>query len=220
MAKRRKVGSLLALAVLSVVVQRPMHAYEMASVLRARGKDQDMAIKWGSLYTVVHNLAKHGLLREAGSDRQGGRPERTVYEITAEGRAELADWTRELLSDPEEAPRRFEAGLSVMGGLPPEEVTALLRRRLAALDRLTAAQREALERDGGELPRLFVLESEYALAMREAEAAWTRSLLDELTGGTFPRLEEWRAVHGAGRMPADVAELAERGRDTDRPEHA
>ncbi|MEV0198295.1 PadR family transcriptional regulator [Nonomuraea sp. NPDC050691] len=215
MVKRRKVGSLLALAVLSVVAQRPMHAYEMASVLRSRGKDQDMAIKWGSLYTVVHNLARHGLLREAGSDRQGGRPERTVYEITEEGRAELADWTRELLSDPEEAPRRFEAGLSVMAGLPPEEVTALLRRRLDALQDLIAAQREALERDTGGLPRLFVLESEYGLAMREAEAAWTRALLDELAGGTFPRLEEWRAFHGTGRLPADVAELAEGGRVTD-----
>ncbi|MDR8410074.1 PadR family transcriptional regulator [Nonomuraea sp. 3-1Str] len=215
MAKRRKVGSLLALAVLSVVAQRPMHAYEMASVLRARGKDQDMAIKWGSLYTVVHNLARHGLLREAGSDRQGGRPERTVYEITAEGRAELADWTRELLSDPEEAPRRFEAGLSVMGGLAPEEVTALLRRRLDALERLVAAQREALERDAGDLPRLFVLESEYALAMREAEAAWTRSLLEELAAGTFPRLAEWRAFHGSGHIPQDMAGLAERGAVTD-----
>ncbi|MBN6056874.1 PadR family transcriptional regulator [Nonomuraea sp. RK-328] len=215
MAKRRKVGSLLALAVLSVVAQRPMHAYEMASVLRSRGKDQDMEIKWGSLYTVVHNLARHGLLREAGSDRQGGRPERTVYEITEEGRAELADWTRELLSDPEETPRRFEAGLSVLAGLPPDEVAALLRLRLDALEGLIAARREALERDSGEIPRLFVLESEYGLAMREAEAAWTRSLLDELAGGTFPRLEEWRAFHGMGLLPADVTELAERGHEPD-----
>ena len=99
--KRRRVGSLLALAVLAVVQERPVHPYEMASVLRARGKDQDMPIKWGSLYTVVGNLEKHGLIEVAGSERSGARPERTVYRITDAGRDELADWVRELLGTPE-----------------------------------------------------------------------------------------------------------------------
>ena len=98
--KRRRVGSLLALAVLAVVQERPVHPYEMASVLRARGKDQDMPIKWGSLYTVVGNLEKHGLIEVAGSERSGARPERTVYRITDAGREELADWVRELLGCP------------------------------------------------------------------------------------------------------------------------
>ena len=62
MAKKRKVANLMALAVLATVVQRPMHRYEMASVMRARGKDRDMDIKWGSLYTVVQNLEKNGFL--------------------------------------------------------------------------------------------------------------------------------------------------------------
>jgi hypothetical protein len=55
LAKRRRVGNILALAVLATIVQRPMHPYEIASVLRARGKENDMPIKWGSLYTVVAN---------------------------------------------------------------------------------------------------------------------------------------------------------------------
>ncbi|MBB6348261.1 PadR family transcriptional regulator [Nonomuraea muscovyensis] len=215
MTKRRKVGNLLALAVLSALVQRPMHPYEMASVLRARGKDRDMAVKWGSLYTVVHNLDKHGLIEAAQSSREGGRPERTVYRVTDAGRAELEDWTRELLSTPEEEHPRFEAGLSVMAGLAPDEVTTLLRRRLEALETRIAAQRAALDRERAQIPRLFLVESEYALAMREAEAAWTRSLLDELAAGTFPGLEQWRAYHRTGRLAPDVAGLAERGSVTD-----
>jgi len=62
MAEKRKVANLMALAVLATIVARPMHRYEMASVMRARGKDRDMDIKWGSLYTVVQNLEKHGLV--------------------------------------------------------------------------------------------------------------------------------------------------------------
>lgn len=199
----------MALAVLSAVVQRPMHPYEMASVLRARGTDRDLAVKWGSLYTVVHNLARHGLIEEAGSTRQGGRPERTVYRVTDAGRAELRDWTRELLSRPAEERFRYQAGLSVLGGLPPDEVADLLRQRLGELDGQIADRRRELERDAAEVPRLFLLESEYALAMREAEAAWTRALLGQLAGGTFPRLEEWRAFHRTGHLPPDVAALTE-----------
>ncbi|TMR91689.1 PadR family transcriptional regulator [Nonomuraea basaltis] len=215
MAKRRPVGNLLALAVLTVVVQRPMHPYEMASVLRARGKDQDMRIKWGSLYTVVRNLEKHGLLEAVESSRQGARPERTVYRITDAGRAEADDWTRELLSTPRSEPSAFEAGLSVMGGLGPGEVVPLLRHRLELLEQRIEADRQALERERGELPRLFLVESEYALAMREAEAGWVRSLLAELAGGTFPGLEEWRAYRETGRLPPGVAGIAERGRTTE-----
>lgn len=196
MAKRRPVSNLLALAVLTAVVQRPMHPYEMASVLRARGKDQDMPIKWGSLYTVVRNLDKHGFLEAVESGRQGGRPERTVYRITEAGRQEADDWTRELLSTPEREPSAFEAGLSVMGGLGPDEVTSLLRRRLELLENQIAADRPALEEERGQVLRLFLVESEYALAMLEAQAAWVRELLAELTEGTFPDLEGWRAYHG------------------------
>ena len=86
MAAKRKVDNLMALAVLATVVQQPMHRYEIASLIRARGKDQDMDVKWGSLYTVVQNLAKHGFLEVVGTSRQGARPERTVYQITEAGR--------------------------------------------------------------------------------------------------------------------------------------
>jgi DNA-binding PadR family transcriptional regulator len=211
MAKRRPVRNLLALAVLSVVVDRPMHPYEMAAVLRERGKDQDMPIKWGSLYTVVRNLERHGLLAAVESGRQGRRPERTVYRLTDAGRAELEDWTRELVAVPERERPRFTAGLSVLGVLPPDEATALLRQRLGRLESQLAEERAALARHAREVPRLFLIEAEYDLAVREAEATWLRGLLDELTTGSLPGLAQWRAWHATGEVPAEWTELVERG---------
>lgn len=211
MARRRRVGNLLALAVFSALVERPMHPYEMASILRERGKDQDMKIKWGSFYTVVQNMEKHGLVEAAESTRQGRRPERTVYRITEAGRAEFADWVRELISVPEREQPRFEAGLSVLGVLAPDEVTRLLRQRLDRLEEQLADQREALARHGREIPRLFLVESEYDLAIRAAEATWIRGLLDELTSGTLPGLAQWRAWHTTGEVPPEWADLVERG---------
>ncbi|WP_030924076.1 PadR family transcriptional regulator [Streptosporangium amethystogenes] len=215
MAKRRKVGNMLALAVLSAVYAKPMHPYEMASVLRERGKDQDMRFKWGSLYTVVRNLEKHGFLAVVESIRDGAHPERTIYRITDAGREELVDWVRELIAVPEREQPRFEAGLSVWGVIPPDEVTGLLQQRLALLEKEVAGQREALAGCSREIPRLFLVESEYDLAIREAEMNWTRSLLDELTTGSFPDLAMWRTWHETGWIPPEIEELTERGAVTD-----
>jgi DNA-binding PadR family transcriptional regulator len=206
MAKKRKVANLMALAVLATVVQRPMHRYEMASLMRARGKDRDMDIKWGSLYTVVANLEKNRLLEVIEVTRQGARPERTVYRITDAGRDELVGWTRELIAEPEAEHTRFIAGLSVLAVLTPRDVIDLLRRRLGRLtetiDALTAQLRQA-----SDVPRLFLIEDEYRIAMTQAETDWTRSLLDELSAGTFPYLDAWRKFHETGEMPSEFAEL-------------
>ncbi|WP_141576426.1 PadR family transcriptional regulator [Actinomadura sp. WMMA1423] len=214
MAKRRKVGNLLGLAVLSTVSAKPMHPYEMACLMRARGKDRDMPIKWGSLYTVVGNLEKHGFLAVEGSSRQGARPERTVYRITDAGREELADWVRELVGVPERERPRFEAGLSVLSVLGPDEAERLLRARLAATEREIAEDLAGLEAVS-EVPRLFLLEAEYDLAMRRAEAEWVRGLLAEIEQGTLPDLGTWRAFHETGELPPEIAELAERGAPKD-----
>ena len=215
MAKKRKVDNLMALAVLATVVERPMHRYEMASLMRARGKDQDMDIKWGSLYTVVQNLAKHGLLETIGNTRQGARPERTIYRITAGGRQELLDWTRELIGSPAPENPRFAAGLSVWMLLSPAEVRALLRSRLEKLEASLKARRAVLAEAGAEIPRLFLVEGEYALAMTKAEVSWVRALLDELSSGKYPDLAAWQTWHATGQVPARWAELAQRGSTSD-----
>ncbi|MGY0503627.1 PadR family transcriptional regulator [Nocardia sp. FBN12] len=209
MATKRAVNNLLALAVLSVIVQRPMHRYEIAATLRAHGKDRDMDIKWGSLYTVVQNMEKAGFLEIIGSERDGARPERVIYRITDAGRAEMADWTRELLAAPEPEHHRFTAGLSILAVLPPDEVIELLGVRVAALERTIATTRAELA--ALVLPRLFLVETEYGLAMLEAEARWARSLRDELAAGTFEGLESWRQWHVDGMLAEQIPALGERG---------
>jgi DNA-binding PadR family transcriptional regulator len=208
---KRKVSNLLALAVLATVAERPMHRYEMASLMRARGKDRDMNIKWGSLYTVVSNMEKHGLLLPVGVTRQGARPERTVYQITEEGRRELVDWTRNLIADPQTEHTSFTAGLSVLSVLGPEDAARLLRQRLDRINEQLAAEADELARFAGDIPRLFLIEDEYRTTMLRAEADWVRSLLDELTNGTFPDLEPWRAWHETRTLPSEFVELSRRG---------
>ena len=203
MAKRRKVGNLLALAVLAILVERPMHPYEIAQLLRERGKDSSIKIQWGSLYTVVQNLEKHGFVGAAGTARAGRRPERTVYAITPAGRDELDDWLRELVGVPQQEFTAFEAALSVFGILPPDEAIALLVKRADTIEAQVAADREGLREVMATVPRLFLIETEYKLAIAQAEADWVRSLVTELVEGTMPDLHLWREFQAQLRKETD-----------------
>ena len=209
MAKRRKVSNLLALSLLNLLMQRPMYPYEMASTLRQRGKDQSIKINWGSLYTIVQNLEKYGFIEAVEVAREGRQPERTTYRITEAGRAELMEWLRELLGVPDREYARFEAALGEAAILPPDDLAALLRQRLDTLDAANAEQQAELETVESQIPRLFMIESEYYLAMRRAEADWVRALLKEFTDGTFPGLDDWRQFHQTGQLPDDVLALFE-----------
>jgi DNA-binding PadR family transcriptional regulator len=219
-AKRRKVGNLLALSLLSLLAQRPMYPYEMAQTLRARGKDQNFKINWGSLYTVVANLSKYGFIEESGTVREGKQPERTIYQITDQGLAELRDWLTELLSAPEDEHGGFVAALSEAGILPPDEVIGLLTARLTTLDKANAAQQADLRQWTERLPRVFLIEAEYQLAMRVAQAQWLRGLLTELVDGTISGMDAWRQIHATGQVPPEfyeLDELAKRGWDETPP---
>jgi hypothetical protein len=123
----------------------------------------------------------------------------------------MLDWTRELLSTPEPEHPKFAAGLSVQMILSPDEVIALLRARLGRLEESIAARRAAITEHLQEVPRLFLVEDEFAVAMVEAEAAWVRGLLEELAGGSFPDLASWRGFHDSGELPPELVELSERG---------
>lgn len=211
MAKKRKVGNLLALGVLATLIERPMHRYEIAAQMRERGKDRDMDVKWGSLYTVVQNLEKHGFVEVSGSERDGARPERTIYRLTEAGRAEAEDWLRELISTPEPEHHRFVAGLSIVAMLPPEEVITLLDERIRRLGAEISARQHGIDEEAKTLPRLFLVESEFQVAMLAAEAEWVTTLRAELTSGSFPDIDFWRRFHTEDIPPADVVDMVEGG---------
>jgi DNA-binding PadR family transcriptional regulator len=208
-AKRRKVGNLLALSLLSLLAQRPMYPYEMAQTLRSRGKEQNFKLNWGSLYTVVQNLEKYGFIEAAATEREGRQPERTTYQITGPGRAELRDWLSELLSVPEDEHGGFVTALSEAGILPPDEVIGLLTSRLAILDKDNASQQADLRLWAERLPRVLLIETEYQLAMRVAQASWLRGLLGELVAGTISGMDGWRYLHETGNASPEFEELDE-----------
>jgi DNA-binding PadR family transcriptional regulator len=188
----------LALAVLACLTERPMHPYEMAATMRTRGQDQSIRLNYGSLYGVVENLLKRGLVEEQEVMREGRRPERTVYRITEEGRTEVGDWMAELLGRAAKEFPQFEAGLSLMGVLPPPRVVELLHERVAALQaRLSELDAivEAATRNG--VPRIFLVEMDYERALVDTDCAFTEQLAADIESETLDGVSFWKAVHAA-----------------------
>jgi DNA-binding PadR family transcriptional regulator len=208
MAPPRKLTNPLALAVLAMLMSAPMHPYEIARVLKQRGKGETFKIRYGSLYTVVQDLERRGLVEAQGTVRAGHRPERTVYRLTDDGRQELEDRVRELVGEPVKEYPLFAAVLSLIAVLHPDEVAALLGERLRMLEVDIAATHAAIEElvAGQALPRVFVLETEYALAMKRAEAEWVRGLKKELADGSLPDIQFWRTWHQTRQFPAELAD--------------
>jgi DNA-binding PadR family transcriptional regulator len=209
-SKRRKLSNPLALAVMVFLGERPMHPYEIARLLRQRGKEHSIKINYGSLYTVVQNLEKHGFVEVAGVTRQGNRPERTVYGLTGAGRDEMHDWLADLVAVPAREYPLFETALSLLGALHPDEAAELLAERARALEVEAAALRGVLARLHGELPRIFLVETEYQAHMADAQAAWVRGLLKELADGTLSGADDWRTWHESGAVSEEWAHLDER----------
>jgi DNA-binding PadR family transcriptional regulator len=193
---RRRVSNPLALAVLGCLAERPMHPYEISTTLRTRGKESSIKLNYGSLYSVVESLQKHGLIAARETTREGRRPERTVYEITPAGQEEFEDWLAELLSTPARDFTSLEAGLSLMPGLPPDEVARLLAERadklqmeIASLDAMFAF---AAER---KLPEIFSVESQFRRAMLSAELDFVTRLAEDIRSGAFGGTAVWRRMH-------------------------
>lgn len=197
MATKRKVSNPLALAVMALLYERPMHPYEMVALMRERGKHESVRLRYSSLYSVVAALGREGLIVPRETVREGRRPERTIYEITDAGREEFLTWLRELLRKPVKEYTQFAAGLSFLPGLPPEEAVALLEERVRRLEEETGEMRSRLDTvaEQFELPRLFLVELEHELMLREAELEWVRGLAKEIETGKLGGLSEWRSLH-------------------------
>ena len=181
MANKRKVGNPLALAVLSYLTMKPMHPYELSRTLRDNGDARSIKFNHGSLYMVVQQLAKAGFIAEQETSREGQRPERTIYAITDAGRREVHDWLSELIAQPEHEYPHFVAALSLIAALPPDQVVPLLRARLEALAGQRAEIQGMIDSSLGQgVPRLFLVEEEYRLALLDAEQAFVERFIAEI----------------------------------------
>jgi DNA-binding PadR family transcriptional regulator len=177
----------VALAALGALLERPAHPYQLAAVLAERG----VPVNRGSLYDTVDAMARAGWIEPGPAERSGTRPQRIPYALTETGRAELVRRLDAQIRSPRREFPEFLGAVSHLGVLGPKRAAEALKERagrLAALiDEDQRRLAEALE--GAAVPRLFVIEAEYALAMARAERDWVLALIEDINCGrlVWPR---------------------------------
>jgi DNA-binding PadR family transcriptional regulator len=87
-------------ALLALLAIAPAHGYELKQAFEERFGAAWPPVNIGQVYVTLQRLHRDGLV--AGAEvEQSDRPNKTVYQLTAEGRKELESW----LATPSAAPR-------------------------------------------------------------------------------------------------------------------
>jgi len=191
--KESRRRSPLALVVLALLYEAPMHPYRMQQLIKERGKDEVVNVRQrASVYQTIDRLRRLGLITPREITREEKWPERTVYELTDEGRRTLREWMNEALSTRAREFPEFPVAVSLLGLLTPEEALRQLETRVAALEDDAARIDSQFGTAAAEgLPRLFLLETEYQRATLETELEWVRAVVEDLRTGRLTWSEEW-----------------------------
>jgi DNA-binding PadR family transcriptional regulator len=183
----------VAFAVLASLAERPMHAYGLHRLLQERGKTELVHLPTrASVYPVLDRLARSGFVEVVTTERDAGRPERTVYRLTDAGDTTMRAWLLAYLASGSSERTGFALGLSYAMLAGPGEVAGALEERRARLERERDALRAGLA-DGARigLPELFQLDEAYLLGAIDADVAHTEALLRRLAGGELTWDLEW-----------------------------
>jgi DNA-binding PadR family transcriptional regulator len=184
---RDALASPVVLAALGGLLERPMHAYQLAGVLAERG----VPVNRGSLYDTLDATTRAGWTEPRPAERAGARPQRIPYALTEAGRAELARRLDAQVRTPHREFPEFLGAVSHLGVLGPERAAAALAERAGRLTALIADGQQRLDEvlASGSVPRLFVIEAEYVLAMLRTEKDWVLALAEDVSSGrlAWPR---------------------------------
>jgi DNA-binding PadR family transcriptional regulator len=208
----------LGVLVLGLVGERPMHPYEMFQTLLTRKEDRFAKLRPGSLYHTVDRLCSRKLLRINDVNRDGNRPERTVYAITDSGRDALGHALASMLRTPAAEYPALYLALAEAHTLGRDEVVALLDERLVVMRAEVAEVRTAMS-DALELgyPEMFLLDAGCRRAVLDAQITWLEQLRTRLASGELMWLDEYMELRHTdpqtghtvtpGRAPAEENEV-------------
>lgn len=166
------------LLMLGLLRNGPLYGYEIKRIIETEMGDW-AAVAAGSIYFALDKLASDALIEEKEVSQEGGRPARTVYEITAAGRAEFERLLRESWAEIDRLSFPLDIGVAFMDCLPREELRAFLNMRERALEGILSGLREHQKETEGntEVPAQARFIFSHHRRHYQAELDWTREVL-------------------------------------------
>ncbi|MBN1582374.1 MAG: PadR family transcriptional regulator [Anaerolineae bacterium] len=176
------------LVILGFLRGRPLYGYEIKQLIEHVMGDWTN-IAFGSIYFALKQLAKDGFVDKVGTEQEGSRPSRTVYQITDAGRQEFMRLLREVWQTIDRQTFVIDIGLSFMGALPIDEVKGYMGKQVAHLEHvlryLDAHQADELASDSEMPTRLVSAIFDHHRRHLETELAWLQDLREDVEQGVF-----------------------------------
>jgi DNA-binding PadR family transcriptional regulator len=162
------------LLVLGLVAEMPRHGYELESVIEQRGMREWTRIGFSSIYFVLGNLEKRGLIKAATPASTRARKR---YQLTRAGTNTLVDQTLIALRTVRPSYSSLLMGMIHWPVLTRDQALGALRERQKAvakeLERL-----EAIQFDQQPLPDHADAMFDFSVGQLKAEAEWIARTLD------------------------------------------
>lgn len=185
----------LSLFVLAALSEQPMRPYGVHKRLRERGKQSVVNIRnRNSVQQTMTRLERDGYIRKMPDEPRdsSGR-----FEATESGHEALRNTLIETLAAPAKEYPRFDAAVSLIASLSPDEVEGALAARLAAIDDELEALYRVVADARRTLPRVLLLDDDLHCAMLQAEHTWIRQTLIQLRARSLTwSTEELKEVAG------------------------
>lgn len=157
------------LAILSLVVERPRHGYDIELTIVERNMREWTDVGFSSIYYLLDKLEQAGLVSSRREKAPGRGPARRVYTATDAGVAAMKREALKALGGPERRPSSFQLGLSVLPRLDSGEVAAAIGAHIRELE----AQLEVLrQRSVGALPFHVAAMFDLGVTQIGAELGW------------------------------------------------
>jgi len=164
--------------ILAMLAKEPSHGYELRARLKQALGPVGEDMNAGQVYVTLTRLEKAGLVTATSAPGVQERPDRKVYELTADGQQRVADWLAEVAwprPDLAEFHLKLIAAAAARLGDPLAIVDAQRRELLRRLrDAQRAAMAEPETSDAALLLEGIVLRLQADLRWLEAcERTWT-----------------------------------------------
>ena len=186
MSKDVKIRDLVVLGLLS---DNPRYGYEIKMII-----DNVMShivdISSGSLYYGLKKLENNGFVRETGTERVGNRPERSVYEITDEGRRMLKRELPKVIFPHSRPIFPVNLGLYFFDAISPKEQCRRFLIKEAYLQKILDYHREVDEQTSADTPPRHRFIMRHTIMLIEMELAFCQEVFDNLVDRSLYELDD------------------------------
>ena len=167
------------LAILSLIVEMPMHGYQIEQIIESRGMREWTDVGFSSIYYILNKLEERGLVTSQLEQTEGRGPARKVFHPTNAGREAWLRHSLETLREPARLPAPFLLGLSGFPAYDPGEVLSALRGYLTKLEARRTDLLERAEAQQPLLPHVTAMFS-YSQTLIEAEISWLKQFIAQI----------------------------------------